>query len=803
MQKSPLMKDTRANGAFCAFALSALCAFLSLLPAILPYGGRFVTRGDYLEQQIPFILETRRVLLSGTPYWSWNTFLGANFIGSYSFYTLGSPFVWPLILLPEAAVPYGISVMAVLKHAVCGLTSYLYLKKMVKEERAALIGSLLYTFSSFTVINTQFYHFTEVIAFFPLILLGLENAYSKERRHGALALACGLNALCNYYFMAGTAIFTALYFACRFFSADWRVKRWFRKSLSVLFECALGCLMASVLLIPSAWALLSFTRANGAQMKIFSMYGLSDLLERLRVFLMPIESNTLNAFYGDAANWSSVAAYLPMAGCVLVLLYFLRRGWSWLKTLIVLCLIVSFVPALNGLFTLGSNVEYTRWWYALELMLALASAYVLARPDARDRYLRPAAAASLALAALLTLPCLIPHWLLADWYDSDNGVLVQVAIFLYRQQYHAAYAPSIFRVMALALTALNYGALWVFGGRLREGRAFILALCAILVVNYAVFIAINDRYVLSGGDTANDGTVSMERIAKAELLDDYPRREGTAYSYRIDHSGLARNYSMIVNEPSLTSFHSLRSGYLRDFVYQAGFGFDESTTVRPQDGSGALRSFLSVQYYYNFDEENEPGAPEGFTFLRREGDVNVYENQNYVPMGFVYDTFTDVFDQALTPETTAEVMLKAVVLRGSQVGGVSGMTPKRLLEQPERTWQEAAAELRENACDSFEGTPAGFTAHIDAKRDGILCFTVPFDKGWSATVDGKPVDVLSVNLAFMGVTLRAGEHVIEFTYRVRGLALGALMSACAALVWAVYAGVYAGRRRRHAKRGRI
>lgn len=98
--------------------------------------------------------------------------------------------------------------------------------------------------------------------------------------------------------------------------------------------------------------------------------------------------------------------------------------------------------------------------------------------------------------------------------------------------------------------------------------------------------------------------------------------------------------------------------------------------------------------------------------------MNVYENQNYVPMGFVYDTFTDVFDQALTPETTAEVMLKAVVLRGSQVGGVSGMTPKRLLEQPERTWQEAAAELRENACDSFEGTPAGFTAHIDAKRDG-------------------------------------------------------------------------------------
>ena len=146
MDRSPLNGEVRAHGAWKAFALSAVVALLALLPAILPFGGRFVTRGDYLEQQIPFILETRRVLLSGEPFWSWNTFLGANFVGSYSFYTLGSPFVWPLVLLPEAAVPFGISVMAVLKHAVCGLTAFLYLRRMVREERAALAGALLYAF---------------------------------------------------------------------------------------------------------------------------------------------------------------------------------------------------------------------------------------------------------------------------------------------------------------------------------------------------------------------------------------------------------------------------------------------------------------------------------------------------------------------------------------------------------------------------------------------------------------------------------------------------------------------------------
>ena len=119
-----------------AFFLCALLAFAALSPAILPYGGRFVTRGDFIEQQLPFILETRRILRGGLNSYSFSTFLGAPAVGSYSFYTLGSPFVWPLALLPQSLIPFGISVMAVLKHAVCGLTSFLYFKKMVKEEKA-------------------------------------------------------------------------------------------------------------------------------------------------------------------------------------------------------------------------------------------------------------------------------------------------------------------------------------------------------------------------------------------------------------------------------------------------------------------------------------------------------------------------------------------------------------------------------------------------------------------------------------------------------------------------------------------
>ena len=72
----PTLQKRHITGAH-AFLLGAFLALLALAPAILPYGGRFVTRGDFIEQQLPFILETLRILRGGLNSYSFNTFLGA------------------------------------------------------------------------------------------------------------------------------------------------------------------------------------------------------------------------------------------------------------------------------------------------------------------------------------------------------------------------------------------------------------------------------------------------------------------------------------------------------------------------------------------------------------------------------------------------------------------------------------------------------------------------------------------------------------------------------------------------------
>lgn len=80
---------------FQSAAFAFLIALVSILPILFLNEGRLFLVGDYMTQQIPFMKECRRVILSGTPFWSANTFLGANFIGTYSFYVYGSPFSGP------------------------------------------------------------------------------------------------------------------------------------------------------------------------------------------------------------------------------------------------------------------------------------------------------------------------------------------------------------------------------------------------------------------------------------------------------------------------------------------------------------------------------------------------------------------------------------------------------------------------------------------------------------------------------------------------------------------------------------
>ncbi len=83
-------------------------------------------------------------------------------------------------------------------------------------------------------------------------------------------------------------------------------------------------------------------------------------------------------------------------------------------------------------------------------------------------------------------------------------------------------------------------------------------------------------------------------------------------------------------------------------------------------------------------------------------------------------------------------------------------------------------------------------AQIAAAQGGVAVFTIPFDSGWKARVDGKRVPIAAAADLFMAIPVAAGEHELELVYTTPGLAAGILLSLAAAAL--VAAGVIAERR---------
>ena len=199
--------------------LCALIGLLSLLPCLIGSHGQMLYYGDYLLQYIPFLQETRRMLLSGSYAWSWNTFLGDSFFGAYSYYTAANPFAYLALLFPDSLLLYGTLFSQLVKFALSGVCSFLYLRRFVRTDTSAAIGAVLYTFSGFTIINTNYFFFLDVIAVFPLLLLGIELVGEhRDIRSGlVLAFAVFVNAIVNYYFLISSFFLCLLRRSCRLF----------------------------------------------------------------------------------------------------------------------------------------------------------------------------------------------------------------------------------------------------------------------------------------------------------------------------------------------------------------------------------------------------------------------------------------------------------------------------------------------------------------------------------------------------------------------------------------------------------
>jgi hypothetical protein len=304
-------------------------------------------------------------------------------------------------------------------------------------------------------------------------------------------------------------------------------------------------------------------------------------------------------------------------------------------------------------------------------------------------------------------------------------------------------------------------------------------------VTYGIFFIAQGK---SHSDSTHDKIIPYALNQGADL--DLP---GDLQTVRSDFYQSMDNQAMYWQIPSIQAFHSIVPGSIMEFYPTVGVKRDVGS--RPDTSVYALRSFLSCRWLFDYagdtnDFANADGSTQmpGWTYYDTQNGYYIYENDYYIPMGFSYDSYFTRTEYDNASESNRSLMLlKGIVLEDDDVSESEDILTQYTAETTpvytESAYFEDCEARKTMACDTFGYDNNGFTATFTADKERLVFFSVPYEDGWSATVNGEAAEIIEVNVGFMAVRVPEGESTIRFTYRTPGLTLGIGMTLGGFAVW--------------------
>ena len=770
-----------------AVGLCALTAAIFFLPFYILDGGFFHYAGDFNSQQISFYRYMNGFVkgagypdsaFAGAPRntFSWATDLGSGVMNAYSFYLYGSPFFWLSVLLPQSWLPYMMVPLLVLKFGVAGGGAFLYLRRYVKNENYAVLGSCLYALSGFAVYNVFFNHFVDVVALFPYLLWALDEAIYEDR-HGLFAFWVAVNLLNNYFFFVGQVIFLCIYFVCKLTAKDFRLTA--RKFGHLLWESVLGVAMGCLLLFPAVLSLLQ----NPRTIDLSSGWGfltyakVQQYLAILLSWILPPDSPYLTSVWSEGViKWTSMTAYLPLCSLAGAMAYWRSRKADSKKRIVAVCAVCALVPVLNSAFYALNSSYYARWYYMPTLILAAMTVNALEDPDI-DLDAPARGIGWIMLAALVFAVVPVRDDTTETW---SFGVLKNPGQF--------------FVVLGFGLLGLMLYR--VLCSKWRQDSRFAQRMTAAVLVFACAFTMVHIGIGKFGQWHTDSDLVEQDTNALL-LKNDLPEGD-----YRIDTYKIHDNIGMWLDKSCLQYFGSTAAPSILSFY--PGLGVKRDVRSEPEITNYALRGLLSVEYLITTPEKRESfedEADEGWTYLADVDGYTLYHNDNYVPMGFTYDYYvTDATYQTSIKTLRSNLLMRALVLTDEDVAQygkyLTELSEDMLNDLHYDSYTQDCSDRRAHSCSVFQMNNAGFHAEITLDKPNLVFFSVPYDDGFTAYVNGEKTDILQVDEGLMAVLCPAGASSIDFVYQAAGLSASRVVTAVAIPVWVVYVACFVRRKRR-------
>lgn len=833
-----------------------------------------------------------RNLLAGHPklvMWDMSLGYGADILSTLNYYAIGDPLnlLYGFVSPKNTETMYNF--MIVLRMYLAGITFIMYARKMKKRSYGTVIGALVYVFSGFCFrLGLRHPFFINPMIYFPLLCLGIEKIYQRERPYVFIFAVC-VSAMSNYYFLYMLTIFAVIYAWIRFYkySEENKIKTFFLTILKFGMYYTLGIAMAAVILLPSVIGFLGNGRyGNGAYWKSLIVYP-------GKYYLLFIENFIGYGNMGSNTN----AGYLPIVGIVVLFTLFSQRmKHKKYRAAFIASIIALILPIFGSAFN-GFSYANNRWAFALSFIVALLTAEMYPRLFVMSKRQQIGIGAGI---IIYTVFCIIVN-ASGEEILKNKGIMAACGLI------------AVFYILLLIFQRLGYDT---------QKRIVRVSMAILLLIS----VGVHGYYRFDPKEYAYTQEFMDQGQAYRTLKEDNIRMLSKANDpsvYRVHAEGYRyKNYGLINHLNTISGYYSITAKCVTDTIkgYDT-LGMQYADKYKGVDQRLGLLSLAGVKYItvaHNSqvakDVSSMGDVPYGVEKLRKKGNITLYKNKYALPFAYAYDSYMTEQqyeqlngigkEQAMLaqiilnqhpadkeiqhneqrngpdiqtislPETRISspkgkkyaditvpvekdketyLYFKNLVYHGKKNGddkfiltgrkGTKGIlvtqndvqqkihiqstfnpyyfgrkdyivkinhqTSKAkekvrlnflspgeyefddisLITVPKKDVLARLKERKENSMKQIQYEGNHFRGVYHAKKDQILCVTIPYSKGWKATVNGNRTKIYKANGMFMGIIMKKGTQSVKLDYETPGLKIGAWISLVAWIGLGIY-GLY-------------
>lgn len=833
-----------------------------------------------------------RNLLAGHPklvMWDMSLGYGADILSTLNYYAIGDPLnlLYGFVSSKNTETMYNF--MIVLRMYLAGITFIMYARKMKKRSYGTVIGALVYVFSGFCFrLGLRHPFFINPMIYFPLLCLGIEKIYQRERPYVFIFAVC-VSAMSNYYFLYMLTIFAVIYAWIRFYkyTEENKMKNFCLTILKFGMYYTLGIAMAAVILLPSVIGFLGNGRyGNGVDWKSLIVYP-------GKYYLLFIENFIGYGNMGSNTN----AGYLPIVGIVVLFTLFSQRMKHKKYRAAFIASIIALILPIFGYAFNGFSYANNRWAFALSFIVALLTAEMYPRLFVMSKRQQIGIGAGI---IIYTVFCIIVN-ASGEEILKNKGIMAACGLI------------AVFYILLLIFQRLGYDT----QKRIVRVSMAILLLISVGVHGYYRFDPKGYAYTQEFMDQGQAyRTLKEDNIRMLSKVNDPSVYRVHAEGYRY------KNYGLINHLNTISGYYSITAKCVTDTIkgYDT-LGMQYADKYKGVDQRLGLLSLAGVKYItvaHNSqvakDVSSMGDVPYGVEKLRKKGNITLYKNKYALPFAYAYDSYMTEQqyeqlngigkEQAMLaqiilnqhpadkeiqhneqrngpdiqtislPETRISspkgkkyaditvpvekdketyLYFKNLVYHGKKNGddkfiltgrkGTKGIlvtqndvqqkihiqstfnpyyfgrkdyivkinhqTSKAkekvrlnflspgeyefddisLITVPKKDVLARLKERKENSMKQIQYEGNHFRGVYHAKKDQILCVTIPYSKGWKATVNGNRTKIYKANGMFMGIIMKKGTQSVKLDYETPGLKIGAWISLVAWIGLGIY-GLY-------------